>query len=157
MVFTAALQLTVCPLLAVGNAFPQLLCILAVFVSLHMRREMAVATSWVLGLMQDLASRGPLGGFAALYALGSFFLSHLRGVVVMEAIPVHFTLCFVFTFFVIASYGLGVMLIYGNPSLITVIATSATVALYTALLTPLAFQVWKALQDKRARTATGRL
>lgn len=60
--------------LNIGQAVPNLVLPVAVFVAINARREEALSGAFMLGALQDLFSQRPLGIYAFSYALAALFV-----------------------------------------------------------------------------------
>jgi len=60
------------PFIAVGNASPNLMLAVILFITLYAPREAALIGVYVLGLMQDVLSQEPLGVHPLVYAAVAF-------------------------------------------------------------------------------------
>jgi len=68
---TVALQSSITPILRYGSSEPNLGIIAVVFIALNAERHAALLGCFILGAMQDLATRQPFGLFAFSYGLAA--------------------------------------------------------------------------------------
>jgi rod shape-determining protein MreD len=136
-VICLVLQVAVAPALAVTSlrAAPQPLLILALFVALFARSDAAVLGCWTLGLMQDLASIGPIGAGALAYGLVGLAIVHVRSSVFRDHPLSHIFLALIFGFLANELLALRVAVADGFNNRLLVAEPLAT-AIYTALLAP---------------------
>jgi rod shape-determining protein MreD len=94
------LQVSLVPAMAVTSAGfkPQLLLVLAMFVALYARPDAALLGCWTLGLLADLSSIGPLGGFAFGFGLAGLGIVATRASLFRDHPLSHFFLALSFGF-----------------------------------------------------------
>ena len=133
------LQVAVAPHLALTSARyqPQLPVILMVFISLYARSDPALLGSWTLGLLVDLASVGPLGGFAFSYALCSLGILAVRSSLFRGHPMSHFILTFASATFA-EILVLVRLLLPDRVQPHALLLAPLAIGLYTALLAPYA-------------------
>jgi len=61
-----------------GQIMPDLLLMVMVIIAFRARREQAPLAGWVLGLVKDLTSQAPLGGYAFGFGLAALLIVYLR-------------------------------------------------------------------------------
>jgi rod shape-determining protein MreD len=66
-----ALQSGLTPFVRVGSAEPNFGLVVVVFIAIHARRQAVLLGAFVLGAMQDLATRQPFGLFAFSYGVAA--------------------------------------------------------------------------------------
>ncbi|MCG3178360.1 MAG: hypothetical protein BIFFINMI_00687 [Phycisphaerae bacterium] len=97
-VVTLVLQLALAPAISLTSAsfMPQFPLILAMFVALYARADVALIACWSLGLLLDLSSRGPMGGFAFAFGLVGLGIVNIRASIFRDHPLSHFFLAMVF-------------------------------------------------------------
>jgi rod shape-determining protein MreD len=73
-----AMQLALGDLLAWRGASPNLVLSVAVFITMHARREEGLLGAFILGVLQDLVSQQPAGLYAFSYGLVGLFVVGAR-------------------------------------------------------------------------------
>ena len=70
-----------------GAIRPDCLIILMVFVAVRARGKRALGVCWTLGLVRDMLSGGPLGGYALLYLIAGLAVLRVRATVNLRPVP----------------------------------------------------------------------
>lgn len=111
---------------------PELLLILSVYLALHASANDALAASWMLGILVDIASCERFGMFAGLYLMGTALALKLKGEILQDhpLLPVIFTfaLSIQYNFFHVSSVFVG----YKTEIFLDILLG----ATYTACLSP---------------------
>jgi len=136
-VVTLVLQVALMPAIALTSARfqPQLLLIVAMFVALYARAEIALIGCWVLGLMLDLATIGPMGAFAFAFGLAGLGIVSARASIFRDHPLSHFFLALVFGLAANEVVALRQAVVSG-PSIQLVVLEPLGFAVYTALIAP---------------------
>src|SRR3954454_375272 len=85
-------QVAVRPFVSVGEAVPNFLLVVVVFLAMNAPREPALLGCFFLGLMQDLLTLQALGTWATAYTLVAMLVLSLQEVVYGEHPLTHFSL-----------------------------------------------------------------
>ena len=124
-----------------GNARPNFVLIVAVFVAMNAPRDAALLGCFLLGLAQDLLTPSPFGLFALEYALLGMFVTTTQDLLYREHFLTHMTLGFVgalLTGLITLIHGWIYPLFHGGVKVSRAsIGTMITGAFYTALLAPI--------------------
>jgi rod shape-determining protein MreD len=134
---TLGLQIGLRGYFEIGQAWPNLVLLVAIFIAVNAPREAALLGCFMLGVMQDLATQQTLGLFAFSYGLVAMFTVSTQQVVYREHPLTHFTLALVgsiLTSLVLVIHG---WIYQGRPSMMAMFYS----ALYTAVLAPVVLGV----------------
>jgi len=135
------LQSVVAPRYLPGPFRPELLLLMAAFVAMRGPDDEALPVCWLLGLLRDVLSCGPLGAYALMYLLIGLLLPRLRASLNPRSLVTHgllgFAACLVVeTLYLVAdSVRLGIA-----PPAAAAGALFIT-SLATGCLTPISFHV----------------
>ncbi len=77
-----------------GQASPNLILPVVVFICLNAQRERALVGVFALGLLQDLLSQGPLGMYAFAYGLAGMFVLGMQSTVYRDHWLTHIFITF---------------------------------------------------------------
>ncbi len=132
-----ALQVSLAPAMRLTAARfqPQFLLIVALYVALYARAEVALIGCWVLGLLLDLSSITPMGGFAFAFGLVGLGIVSARASLFRDHPVSHFFLALVFGLLANEVVALREAVRFGLRVELLVIQPLGT-AVYTALLAP---------------------
>jgi rod shape-determining protein MreD len=139
---TLGLQIGLRGYFEIGQAWPNLVLLVVVFIAVNAPREAALLGCFMLGVMQDLATQQTLGLFSLSYGLVAMFTVSTQQVVYREHPLTHFTLALVGS--IMTSV---VLFIHGwihppRPSPMAMFYS----ALYTAVLAPIVLGVLQRLR-----------
>lgn len=149
-------QLGVVPHLEVAGAAPDLFFLLIVHLSLSMPFHRIYGLQWLAGVAKDLFSGADAGLFATLYLLAGLILSRFKtgffadhavtqGAVTLLACGQTQVLAILF-----------LHLRHPHVDFLNLVGRAGVIALYTAVVSPLAFRVFRAVLDDPGKGRRGR-
>ncbi|MBI3269515.1 MAG: rod shape-determining protein MreD [Planctomycetes bacterium] len=136
-----ALEATLLEHVRIQGVAPDLSLLLALFLSLHLPFEHALGANWLLGLLHDFPSVAGFGTSALLYLLLGALVSLLKEILFRDSLSVQVLLVFAASFLYNLAYGGCLARTQEALRPGDVLARSAAIATYTALVGPLAFAV----------------
>lgn len=135
----AVLQVSVCDLVRFHAASPDLLFLLAAYVSFHARIEESLLLTWILGLVKDCASVADFGTFGFLFAFAGVLISTLKDYLFRDSLWVQVSLVFLGSLAYNCLYGLNLARESGALEAPWALGRAFFCAAYTALCAPFAF------------------
>lgn len=135
----AALQMSVCDLVRFRAASPDLLFLLAAYVSFHARLEESLFLTWTLGLVKDCASGADFGAFGFLFAVAGVLISTLKDYLFRDSLWVQVSLVFLGSLAYNSLYGLNLARESDALGAPWAVGRAFHCAAYSALCAPFAF------------------
>lgn len=141
-----ALELTVLEAGSVGGARPEALLSLACFAALFARDTgQGLAASWIIGLLKDFGSAGPLGLHALLFLGAGWVVLQIRQILYRESPLTQLGVTFIAACWVNLAAAIVVSISVGGIPLGVIVGKTLLSALLTAALTvPLHFTLMQA-------------
>ena len=138
-------ETTFLPVVAVNGVRPDLAFILVVFLAFYTTPAEGFVAFWLVGLMKDIFSAGPLGAYALIYAACGYELSGLTQKLFRENPLSQIALALPATMAVNVIYLIAMVFVYYPQVVISSALKSALIcAVYTtALVPPLLFVMAK--------------
>lgn len=141
---TVVVQTSVCPQLVVAGACLDAFAWVVVFAALFGRGRQLFLVGAGLGLLRDLAGTGSLGPFAMAYCVCAYAMQALRGAVHRQWVVTQMVVVAAVCFLSHLLAGTAAMLVGdADVGLGALLRGAGGGALYTALLTPLVFLVFR--------------
>lgn len=141
-------QTTLVPHLAVYGITPDIYLVFAVFFSLHTDIKQASFVNWINGIVKDVFSLANFGLSAFLFVLIGYVIGRSKEFVFKD----HPLTQVLITFVVALFYGLGclgfMLLSSENVKLAVIIQKVLCSAIYSAIIAPLLFAVFKKFKTK---------
>jgi rod shape-determining protein MreD len=155
--FTIAFQMALSGFVNWGEAAPNLVLPVVVFVAVNARREQALLGALALGAMQDLFSQHPPGLFAFAYGLAGLFVVAAQAAVYRDHPLTHFFLtlasgCLIGAIVLFNEWSYPIL--HHLPAARPAVGPVLAGALYSALLAPLL--LWPLVRIKRVFGFRGR-
>jgi rod shape-determining protein MreD len=151
---TVALQSALTPVLRYGSSEPNLGLIALVFIALNAERDSALLGCFILGAMQDLATRQPFGLFAFSYGLAAMTVIWAARSVYREHPLTHFS-CALLAGFVTTT----VIDLHARFHRADTAAATFSGVIYTAILAPFVIGLLQSFKElfgfKRRGLRTG--
>jgi rod shape-determining protein MreD len=131
------LETTFLPVVAVNGIRPDLAFVYVLFLAFYSTPTEGFLAFWLVGLVKDLFSAGPLGAYALIYAAYGYELSGLTQKLFRENPVTQIVLALPSAFIVNGVYLLAMVFAYYPQIAVPVAARSAFIcAVYTAAITP---------------------
>ena len=131
-----AFELTVLDRSSIHGARPEALLALACFAALYARdSSQGLTASWIIGLLKDAGSAGPLGLHALLFLAAGWVVLQIRQVLFRESLLTRLTVAFLAACWVNTIAALAVAVTVGGIPVGIVLGRTLLSALFTAALT----------------------
>jgi rod shape-determining protein MreD len=149
-------QTTVCPLIRLGGASPDLLALVALTIVLLSASPYAFLWAGWVGLLHDLASTGRIGVAMFWFAVAGYLITRFRDHVYAETLPARTLACVLGSFVAVAGL-VATRRLLGDTGAdwATCVSHSIRVAVYTGLVAvPLFVFVGRRVKGKAGDPAT---
>ncbi len=134
------IQSVVAPRYLPGAFRPELLLVMAMFLTIRAPAEEVLPLCWLTGLARDMLSAGPPGAYALIYLIVGLALLRMRPSLNVRFIPVEAALGFVVCLAVESAYFAAACLRGGMAPPPGTVRALLIMSLATACLTPICFR-----------------
>jgi rod shape-determining protein MreD len=135
-IIVALIETTLLPAVAVNGVRPDLAFIYVFFLALNCAPDEGFIAFWVVGLMKDMFSAGPLGAYALLYAGTGYEVSRLTRKLFKDNPLIQIAVAAPAAAAVNAIYLAGTVFAYPHLPLASVAKSAFICVVYTTALTP---------------------
>ncbi len=128
------LEATILHHLSIFRRRPELVFVFAVFWALEAPPEEVVFHAWITGLLKDMFSASPLGGYAVLFAFIAYLISIGREYLYRESLLTLFLVSLVFQIAVNIIYGFFFLITGANLSYWQLVEWTLVISAYSSVL-----------------------
>ena len=135
-ILVALIETTLLPIVAVDGVRPDLAFIYVFFLALNCAPDEGFIAFWVVGLMKDMFSAGPMGAYALLYAGCGYEVSRLTRKLFRDNPLIQIAVALPAVVAINATYLAGTIFAYPDLPIASVAKSAFICVLYTTALTP---------------------